>query len=107
LALGPNQRFLGACGNGAVAVEAHNGQVHTLVPGVGGADEIWFNPGDNNFYLAIFAGFKLGVVNATNDHVVQVLSGHGSHSVAAYAGNNHVFDPEFGTGIAVFQSAGH
>jgi hypothetical protein len=107
LALGPNQRMLGACGNGAVAVEVRHGQIHDFIAGVGGADEIWYNPGDNNFYLAIFVGFKLGVVNANNDHVVQVLTGHGTHSVAAYAGNNHIFDPEFGTGIAVFVSGGH
>jgi len=73
---------------------------------VGGADEIWFNPGDANFYLAIFSPPTLGVVNADTDHLVQVLSGKGSHSVAAYAGNNHIFDPGAGTGIHVFVS-GH
>ncbi|HLZ70220.1 MAG TPA: hypothetical protein VKV26_09980 [Dehalococcoidia bacterium] len=107
LALGENERFLGACGNGAVAVELRSGRIHAFIPEVGGADEIWFNPGDDNFYLAIFAGARLGVVNADNDKLVQILSGRGSHSVAAYAGNNHIFDPGFGTGIAVFVSGGH
>jgi hypothetical protein len=106
LALGPNQRFLGACDNGAAAVQVRNGRLHTLVPSVGGADEIWFNPGDDNFYLGIGAG-KLGVVNADNDHVVAVLDGVGGHSVAAWAVNNHVFDPNRnGTGIDVFVSSG-
>ena len=109
LALGPNQRFLGACDNGAAAVEVRHGQLHTLVAGVGGADEIWFNPGDNNFYLGISAPTpSLGVVNATDDHLVQVIPGRGGHSVAAYAATNHVFDPiARGGGIDVFASAGH
>jgi hypothetical protein len=122
LALGPNQRFLGACDNGAAAVEVRNGHVHTIVSGVGGADEIWFNPGDNNFYLGIggTAGVldsnKLGVVDADNDHVVTVISGKGGHSVAAYAANNRIFEPDLhrtadpavsvANGVAVFVSSG-
>lgn len=110
LALGPNQRFLGACDNGAVPVEVRHGQVHTVVPEVGGADEIWFNPGDDNFYLGIGAPpARLGVVDANDDHVVAVLDnggkGIGGHSVAAYAGNNRIFDPDSkGAGIDVFVS---
>jgi hypothetical protein len=102
LALGNNARFLGACANGAAAIELNNGQIHTIVSGVGGADEVWFNPGDKNFYLGIGRGQTLGVVSQ-NDKVVAVLSGHGGHSVAAYAGNNHIFDPESNqSGVAVF-----
>ena len=109
LALGPNQRFLGACDNGAAAVEVRHGQLHKFVEGVGGADEIWFNPGDNNFYLGISGPpAQLGVVDADNDHVVAVLTGKGGHSVAAYAANNHIFDPDrSGSGIDIFASSGH
>lgn len=110
LALGPNQRLLGACGNGAVPVDVRHGQVHAIVTGVAGADEIWFNPGDDNFYLGIGGSpAKLGVVDADDDHVVALLdnsgAGIGGHSVAAYAGNNRIFDPDSkGTGIDVFVS---
>jgi hypothetical protein len=105
LALGDNQRLLGACANGAAAVEVRTGKLHTIVPDVGGADEAWFNPGDHNFYLGISAGPTLGIVDGNNDHVVAVLTGHGGHSVAAYAGNNQVLDPEkTATGVAVFSS---
>jgi hypothetical protein len=104
LALGDNQRFL-CCASGAAAVEVRTGRVHMIVPDVGGADEVWFNPGDHNFYFGISAGPKLGVVDGNNDHVVAVLSGHGGLSVAAYAGNNQILDPEkTATGIAVFTS---
>lgn len=82
------------------------GQLHKIVEGVGGADEIWFNPGDTNFYLGIRTS-KLGVVNAADDYVVSIISGHGGHLVAANAGNNHTFDPNRnGTGIDVFVSSG-
>jgi hypothetical protein len=107
LALGPNQRFLGACDNGALAIGVRHGHVHKIVPGVGGADEIWFNPGDNNFYLGISSPTpSLGVVDADNDHVVQVIPNRGGHSVAAYARTNHIFDPiAAGGGIDLFVSA--
>ncbi len=106
LALGPNQKVLGACDNGAASVELRHGQLHKFLTEVGGADQIWFNPGDDNFYLGIGGPpAKLGVVNANDDHVVTVISGKGGHSVAAYAGNNHIFDPDRnGTGIDVFVS---
>jgi hypothetical protein len=113
LALGDNQRFLGACANGAAAVEVRTGKLHRIVPDVGGADEVWFNPGDHNFYFGISGtattGPKLGVVDGNDDHVVAVLTGHGGHSVAAYAGNNQIFAPEkavsgISSGIAVFSS---
>ena len=107
LALGPNEKFLGACDNVAASVEVRHGQLHKLISGVGGADEIWFNPGDDNFYLGIGGPpAKLGVVDANDDHVVTVLSGKGGHSVAAYTGSNHVFDPDRdGSGIDVFVSS--
>jgi len=107
LALGPNQKFLGACDNGAASVEVRHGQLHKFLPDVSGADEIWFNPGDHNFYLGIGGPpAKLGVVDANNNHLVTVISGKGGHSVAAYAGNNHIFDPDRnGIGIDVFQSS--
>ena len=105
LALGANERLLGACANGAAAVEVRTGKLHKFVADVGGADEVWYNPGDDNFYLGISAGATLGVVDGNDDHLVAVLTGHGGHSVAAYAGNNQILDPEkTATGIAVFSS---
>lgn len=106
MALGRNATFMGACGNGGVVVEVGSGHVRTVVGGVGGADEVWFNPGDGNFYFAISSPPALGVVNGNDDHLVGVVAGHGGHSVAAYAGNNHIFQPESNqTGIAVYTSS--
>ncbi|HLG71178.1 MAG TPA: hypothetical protein VK009_12200 [Chloroflexota bacterium] len=108
LALGKNSYLMGACDNGGAVVEVGSGHVRTIVSGVGGADEVWFNPGDGNFYFGISGTTapELGVVNGDNAHLVTTISGHGGHSVAAYAGNNHIFDPEkSGSGIAVFASS--
>jgi hypothetical protein len=104
LALNDN-KFLGACDNGAAVVNLRARRVERIVPDVGGADEVWFNPGDGNFYLGISGPpAKLGVVDGNNHKVIAVLTGKGGHSVAAYAGNNRVFDPDRnGTGIFVFQ----
>jgi hypothetical protein len=108
LAFGSGNRFLGACDNGAADVDLR-GVVRKIVPDVGGADEIWFNPGDDNYYLGISGPpARVGVVN-NGDHVVAVLAGPnggsvGGHSVAAYAVNNHIFAPDrTGTrGVDVF-----
>jgi hypothetical protein len=99
LALGLHQYLLGACGNGAIAVSAQNGHIQTIISGVGGADQIWYNPGDTSYYLGRTG--NLSVVNADNFHVEQVLSGLGGHTVAAYSGNNHVFSPVSGVGVDV------
>lgn len=45
--------------------------------------------GDDNFYLGIGSG-KLGVVDANDNRLVTVISGKGGHSVADFAGDNHL-----------------
>jgi hypothetical protein len=106
LAMGRHRELMGACGNGGAVVEIGSGHERTIVGGVGGADEIWFNPGDGNFYFAISGGPSLGIVDGNDDHFVGVVTGHGGHSVAAYAGNNHIFQPESsGSGIAEYVSS--
>ena len=104
LALGSNQRLLGACDNGAVPIDVNTGQAYQIVPGVGGADEVWFNPGDRNFYLAISGGPDLGVVGE-DDILITVIADHGGHSVAANATSNVILAPDSkGTGVSVFVS---
>jgi hypothetical protein len=111
LVLGPNDKLIGGCDNGGAVVDLHNGQLHTIIPNVGGADEVWFNAGDTNVYFAQIVPtatgvtFELGVADANNEHFLQTLpSGPGAHSVAAYEGNNEIFVPVAGQGIFVYQS---
>jgi len=119
LTLGPHQNLLVGCGlsNGqSLIVNARTGQ-QTRIFGVGGSDEVWFNRGDGNYYLAARNNVKLnpdgsvfidpatgkavampslGVIDAaTNTFLGNVSTGptNGNHSVAADRKNNHVFVP--------------
>jgi len=54
---------------------------------------VWFNPGDNHYYLAESARQNLGVIDAGTLAGYEVESGLGAHSVAADQSSNHVFVP--------------
>jgi hypothetical protein len=72
-----------------------------VVAGVGGSDEVWFNPGDGRFYTASRnnpTGPVLGVIDARTQTLVQVAPTVNrppgtAHSVAVNPRNNHVFVP--------------
>ena len=107
LALGPHQHLLLGCSlsNGqSVIMAARDGHIVKRVFGVGGSDQVWFNRGDGNYYLAarnnVDASGKrapaLGIIDAaTNTLLGTVSTGptNGNHSVAADRRNNHVFVP--------------
>jgi hypothetical protein len=115
LDLDPNtHQLLGACDNGVALIDANSGKVTILgqpgTPGtvtLGGADEIWFDPGSNAWYVSTPA--KLGVVSAAPGNAVQNITAPGAccgHSVAAFSSSgsqSFIFDPNStGTGISVF-----
>ena len=94
----------------SVIIDARNGSIDRRVLGVGGNDEVWFNPGDGRYYLAARnqpggsspgnANFSpvLGIIDAktmTLDQVVPTVNqAPGSaHSVAVDPRNNHAFVP--------------
>ena len=61
---------------------------------VGGSDEVWYNPGDNRYYLASSPSQNLGIIDAGSlTMVANVQSGVGAHSVAADLASNHIFVP--------------
>ena len=98
LALGPSQHLLVGCGGGRplLILNALNGQVITTVAQTHGADEVWYNSGDNRFYAASGFGANptLSVIDAQTGALLATLpAGPGVHSVAAFRGNNHVFVP--------------
>jgi len=99
LALGPNQKLLIGCSDPSrtVVMNARNGMVHTEILEVGGSDEVWFNPGDDRYYLAARtnpSGPVLGIINARNNHfVTKITTAFNAHSVAANSNDNHVFVP--------------
>jgi hypothetical protein len=81
-------------------VDAKSGAIVRTVAGISGSDEVWFNPGDERYYLAANAdavGPVLGVIDAENQTLTQLVPTSskppGAHSVAANAQNNHVLMP--------------
>jgi DNA-binding beta-propeller fold protein YncE len=98
LALGPSQHLLVGCGGGRplIIVNALTGKIITTVAETHGADEVWYNPGNNQFYAPSGQNPTptLSVIAAGSGKLIYNLpAGPGSHSVAAHSGNNHVFVP--------------
>jgi hypothetical protein len=96
-ALGPSQHLLVGCGGGKplIIVNALTGKTITTVEGTRGADEVWYNPGDNRFYAPSGGNEPiLSAIDAATGSLISTLpAGPGVHSVAAYRGNNHIFIP--------------
>jgi hypothetical protein len=97
LALGPAQHLLVGCGGGKplIIINALDGKIITTVADTHGADEVWYNAGDNRFYASSGGAMPLlAAIDAQTGVLVNNSpAGPGVHSVAAYAGNNHVFVP--------------
>src|SRR5690348_1510296 len=108
LALGPdNQALLGCSGststgvtlpNESQIIDLRNGHVVATFPQVGGSDEVWFNPGDNHYYLAArnnATGPVLGTIDADPPRFDNnaATTSSGDHSVAADPIFNNIFVP--------------
>jgi hypothetical protein len=134
LAIGPQGEILLGCSNsgqGSVIINERNGDLVRNVGGLNGNDEVWYNPGNNHYFLAgsnhllppIPPGTAapiLGVVDQRSDTLAEETSpatAAGSHSVAADPRFNQVYVPgnnaatsicPGGHGcIAIFMSANH
>jgi hypothetical protein len=111
LAINNSDELLGACTNGVALIDANSGKVTILgtAATIGGADEIWFDPGSNAWYVSTPGG-KLGVVSNSPGNPIQdiIKSGCCGHSVAAFTASStqsFIFDPNVaGTGISVFKA---
>ena len=95
IAVGPGNQLLAGCSRAgrSVILDRTNGKVLADFSDNGGADEVWFNPGDSHYYLAETAAQNLGVIDASTFASWTVESGVGAHSVAADEALNHVFVP--------------
>jgi hypothetical protein len=64
----------------------------------GGVDEVWYNPGDNKYYLAardMLPGPVMGVIDAaTNLWLYNLPVNTNAHSIAVDPKTNHVFMPQ-------------
>jgi hypothetical protein len=100
LAVGPSNQFaLGCGGTNSLVVNTHgkvNGRVVATLKAEGGADETWYSPFNNQYYIARSTAGVLGVANAGPPPKLltpDTTTGVGSHSVAADPNQNLVFVP--------------
>jgi hypothetical protein len=106
MALGPFPQVLLGCselGPNSLIINANSGAIIGTLAGEAGADEVWFNPGDNHYFLA--NGSHLTAVGGSADPILGVVdaagkrpdfsptSAMGSHSVAADPIKNQVYVP--------------
>jgi hypothetical protein len=106
MALGPFPQAALGCTNlgpNSVVINLNSGAIIGTLAGEAGADENWYNPGDNHYFfgngnhLTAVGGSPaptVGVVDATGKRPdLSVTSAVGSHSVAADPVKNQVYVP--------------
>jgi hypothetical protein len=105
LAVGPDHQLALSCG---LIIDDRTGDPIANFPTEGGADEIWYNPGDNHYFFADTGTVKLGVIDAGPPPSADSLAGTapGSHSVAADSQRNQVYVPIRGNNGTVPPSTG-
>lgn len=114
---GPGNNFLVGCADhdgqafppNEYIIDGTSGAILSENTNVGGVDEIWFNPGDNRYYLAardMPTGPMMGVIDAiTMQWLQNVPTNTNSHSIAVDPVTNHAFVPMQAGGPCGTQSA--
>jgi hypothetical protein len=96
--MGPNGHLIVLCGS-PVILDPASGKVIATSMMLGGGDEVWYNPGDGEF-------FYTGQDRSTTPPTVSVVAGDGqsgewlqnvpdtgARQAVAFPGNNHIFTP--------------
>lgn len=86
-------------------MDARDGSTVATITQVGGSDEVWYNPGDDRFYLAASGMTSTGTSTGTPTPVLEVIDAKdstwlfivatsvGAHSIAVDPSSNHAFVP--------------
>jgi hypothetical protein len=103
---GPGNNFLVGCGDhdgiqfppNEYIIDGTSGQILSTITNVGGVDEVWYNSGDNRYYLAardMPTGPVMGVIDAKSNLWLppNTPTNSNSHSIAVDPNTNHVFVP--------------
>jgi hypothetical protein len=109
LKIGPDHQIGLACGGvNAEIIDSRTGGKIALLPGLGGADETWYDPRSRHYFFGISTPGTLGVADAGPPPSVDpsTPTASGSHSVAADPITNHVYVPIRG-GAGTVCSSGH
>src|ERR1051326_4457625 len=94
LALGPNQHILAVGCGVANILNAIDGRLINIITQVNGGDEVWYNSGDNRFYVTSTdptGQTVLGVIDAQSGQWLQNVRANGVRNPTAFAGNNEIF----------------
>ena len=103
---GPGDNFLVGCADhdgeafpaNEIIINGTTLQTIATINNVGGVDEIWYNPGDNKYYLAardMLPYPVMGVIDAaTNLWLANLQVNTNAHSIAVDPNTNHVFMPQ-------------
>jgi hypothetical protein len=103
---GPGDNFLVGCADhdgeafpaNEIVINGTTLATVATITNVGGVDEIWYNPGDNKYYLAardMLPGPVMGVIDAaTNQWLANLPVNTNAHSIAVDPNTNHVFMPQ-------------
>ena len=96
LTLGPSQRLLVSACTNAYIMNAIDGHIISNITQVGGGDEVWYNAGDNRYYVTAAdriagLGQSLGVIDAGASAWLQNVTAPNIRNIAVYAANNHIF----------------
>jgi hypothetical protein len=114
---GPGNNFLVGCADhdgeafppNEYVIDGTSGKIIATITQVGGVDEVWYNSGDNRYYLAardMPTGPVMGVIDAkTNLWLQSVATNSNSHSISVDPSNNHAFVPLQAGGGCTIQSA--
>ncbi len=106
IAQGPGDNFLVGCADhdgeafpaNEYIINGTTGAIVASTNNVGGVDEIWYNPGDNRYYLAardMLPNPVMGVIDAgSNQWLYNLVVNTNSHSIAVDPKTNHVFMPQ-------------
>jgi YVTN family beta-propeller protein len=106
LVLTPSQRLKTSCGETFDAITGDRlGRTEEGNPSVVAADQLWYNPGDNNYYFGFIngiLGFRgCAVVDANTDRLLTFIPAS-THTLAADPNYNRIFIPVTGSGIQVW-----
>jgi hypothetical protein len=107
MAVGPDHDILIGCnGSGSttqssVIIDERNGKIRATVANESGPDEVWFNPGNNHYFLARSAAAggtqQLGIIDAetrVGDTSIAIgPAGRNAHSIAADSVTNKALLP--------------
>jgi hypothetical protein len=106
LAQGPGDNFLVGCADhdgeafpaNEYVINGTTGAIVASINNVGGVDEVWYNPGDNRYYLAardMLPYPVMGVIDAgTNLWLYNLQVNTNAHSIAVDPKTNHAFMPQ-------------